>query len=240
MTLHALLNFDEHQSLRLNPRRHPNLGDAVMSCLLMPSEFRRAQTHYPILFHKTPGQDLATAIALFGFEAQENLFLNQDTWCADYIPLAHRIQPFLIGPVTETGQRQIHIDLDSPRWAKDNDPGSLDLFFKDGSASPFLSQIAEDLGELDLAHHQGQDFFLALKRYDLLEPLAVEFKLDEDHFTRLVGFHTLNEARLKDLDADALGDLHGEGHLQMIFMALASLNCLSSLIALKSARLRHD
>lgn len=60
-------------------------------------------------------------MTLFGFQDQENLFLQQDNWRGCYIPLMLRRQPFLIGQQLvredgiETTQRVIHIDLDNPR-----------------------------------------------------------------------------------------------------------------------------
>ena len=46
----------------------------------------------------------------------------------------------------------------------------------------------------------------------------------------------INEEKLQELDGDALGALHAEGHLMPIFMAVASLSNLSELVERKNKR----
>ncbi len=76
MASHVVLTADDHRSLRIDTGRGAELGDAVMSCLVVPNEFRRVQSEYPILFHRTPERDRFQALAMFGFEHGENLFLD--------------------------------------------------------------------------------------------------------------------------------------------------------------------
>jgi hypothetical protein len=63
--------------------------------------------------------------------------------------------------------------------------------------------------------------------------------LDDGSTNRLVGFHVIDEDRLRALDEASLGDLHASGHLLPIFMAMASLSNLSALIARKNRRMRN-
>lgn len=234
MAHHAILTADDHRALRVHPAPDAALGDGVMSCLVVPDEFRRVQAHFPILFRLTPERDRFQALAMFGFEPGENLFLNGEQWDARYRPLALQIQPFLIGrPASEGGDRQIHIDLDSPRIAAGED--GVRVFDEIGRATPYLEAIARQLGELDAGWQANDGFFAALTRHELLEPLTLEVTLDDHSVNRLVGYHGINEERLHQLDAAALGDLHADGHLMPIFMALASLSHVAELVARKNA-----
>src|SRR4029079_5764513 len=97
MSSHEILTAEAHRDLRIRTDRGAELGDAVMSCVVVPNEFRRVQNEYPILFRLNPERDSFTALAIFGFEAGENLFLENGRWDARYRPLAMDIQPFLIG-----------------------------------------------------------------------------------------------------------------------------------------------
>ena len=240
MSNHVLLTVEAHGALRINTRRDPALGDAVMSCLIPPDEFRQAQNHYPILFHRPPGGDRFQAVALFGFHPGENLFLEADGWDAAYLPLAMTIQPFLIGAPTSAGAApSVHIDMASPRILRAPDADGAAVFDEAGRPTAYLETMAEQLGELDAGYWRSADFFSALRRHDLLEPLAVEMMLEDGGFERLVGFHVIVEARLAALDADSIAALHAEGHLQPIYMAIASLANLAALIARKNRRLRH-
>lgn len=235
MTSHAILTKEKHRDLRIRAERGAALGDAVMACLTPPDEFRQVQAHYPILFRRNIERDDFTALAMFGFEDGENLFIEGDRWDAGYIPLAVAIQPFLIGTPAADGTKQVHIDMANPR-VSDSEEG-VRVFDEDGRPTPYLETIAEQLGALDAGYQASSDFFAALRRYELLEPLTLEITLDDGSTNRLVGYHVIDEARLQSLDGDALGALQAEDHLMPIFMALASLGNLTALIARRNRRM---
>lgn len=233
MANHVLLNGADHRTLRISALHGADRGDAVMSSLIVPSEFRRVQNDYPILFRLTPQRDRFQALAMFGFQPGENLFLDGAQWDARYRPLAMAIQPFLIGhPATEGGDKQIHLDLDSPRIAAGDE--GVRVFDDVGRPTPYLDTIAGQLGELDAGWLASEGFFAALARHELLEPLTLEITLADGSVNRLVGYHGIAEERLQQLDAAALGELHADGHLLPIFMAIASLSNVTELIDRKS------
>jgi len=234
MSEHMLLNIEAHRDLRIRRDRSATLGDAVMTALVVPDEFRRVQADYPILFRQTPERDGFVALALFGFDAGENLFLDGDRWDATCLPLSVDIQPFLIGgaPGAE-GARKAVIDMASPRIAGADSDG-VRVFDRDGRPTPYLETILERLGALDMGYRGAAAFFDALDRHGLLEPFTLEVTLNDGATNRLVGFHAIAEERLRDLDAATLGALHRDGHLLPIFMAVASLANLPGLIARKN------
>lgn len=237
MSAHEILTAEAHRDLRIRTERGAELGDAVMSCITVPNEFRRVQNEYPILFRLNIERDDFTALAIFGFEAGENLFLEEGRWDARYRPLAMDIQPFLIGATADqAGEKQVHVDLSSSRIGQGE---GIRVFDEHGRPTPFLETIAEQLGELDEGYQSSSDFFAALRRHDLLEPMTLEVTLDDGSTHRLVGFHVINEGRLASLDEATLGELHSSGHLMPIFMAVASLGNLTELIARKNRRLRN-
>lgn len=231
---HQILTVEAHRELRIRPVRSAELGDSVMSALAMPREFRDVQRHYPILFRMNAERDGFTALVLFGFETGENLFLAGDRWDAGYIPLAHDIQPFLIGGADAGGNRQVHVDLASPRIAADGD--GIRVFEPEGRPTPYLEAIADKLGALDAGYRESHDFFAALRRHDLLEPMTFEITLDDGATHSLVGFHAIDEQKLRGLDPAAVAELHGEGHLMPIFMAVASLGHMRDLVDRKNRK----
>jgi hypothetical protein len=234
MSDHALLDSTIHRDLRVRTVRGADLGDAVMCCIAMPDEFRRLQNDYPILFRLDVERDSFAALAMFGFENGENLFLDGDRWDARYVPLAIDIQPFLIGGTPDhSGEKQVHVDMASPRIA---DGEGVRVFDDDGRPTPYLETIADKLGALDAGFRASGDFVAALRRHNLLEPLTLEITLDDGSINRLVGFHVIDEARAAALDAVALGELSEADHLMPIFMAIASIGRLHELIARKNRR----
>ncbi|RYD86197.1 MAG: multidrug transporter [Sphingomonadales bacterium] len=234
MTDHAILTPEAHAELRIRTERGMDLGDAEMYAITVPSEFRQVQADYPILFRMNAERDGFVALAMFGFEAGENLYLDGGRWDAQGRPLSIDIQPFLIGgsPNDDDG-KQVHIDMGSPRIGGGE---GMRVFDETGRPTPYLEAIIDKLGALDEGYRESKHFFDALRRYELLEPLVLEVTLDDGSINRLVGFHVIDEEKLRALDASALGDLHAGGHLMPIFMALASLANLSGLIARKNRR----
>lgn len=236
MTQHAVLDNISHRELRVRADAGAELGDAVMTTLTVPSEFRNVQGHFPILFRREVSRSEFMAVALLGFETGENLFLDGDRWDARYRPLSLAIQPFLIGrPESGDGPGQVHVDVGHPRIALGDE--GIRLFDVDGAPTPYLEQIAERLGDLDQGYRESGAFYDALLAYDLLEPFSLEVTLDDGSIHSLVGFHIIDEARLRALGVDALGALHTAGHLMPMFMALASLSQLTALVERKNRRL---
>lgn len=234
MTQHTVLDSLNHRYLLVRTDRAAALGDAVMACLVMPAEFRRAQAHYPIVFRRDLESGAMSALALFGFENGENLFLGDGGWDAPWLPLAHAVQPFLIGRTADPQSTpQVHIDLASPRVSESEGER---LFDDMGNPSPLLEDVAQNLGDLDAAYRASGAFFEALERHELLEPFTLEVPLPDGSRRSLVGFLTINEERLQALPADVLGDLHTSGHLLPLFMAVASIGRFADLIARKATR----
>ena len=234
MSNHAILTAETHRDLRVRPERAPELGDGVMCCLTVPAEFRQVQNEYPILFRLDADRESFAAYAMFGFENGENLFLEDGRWDARYRPLAIDIQPFLIGQTDTTDvDKQVHVDMSSPRIAGSE---GVRLFDDTGRPTPYLETMAEKLGALDAGYQATADFMSALRARDLLEPMSLDITLNDGSTNRLVGFHVIDEDKLRALDPDDLADLHAKGHLMPIFMAVASLSNITALIARKNKR----
>ena len=235
MSTHQVLNSAEHAELRVHTGASATLGDGVMAALVVPQEFRQVQVHYPIVFRRDNDSGRFSALALFGFESGENLFLLEDSWDARYLPLSISIRPFLVGRSSDAdGQAQVHIDMAHPRVATGGE--GTRVFDEHGLPTPLLEDVSEKLGLLHEGYEASGQFFEALARYDLLEPFTFDVPLSSGSKHSLVGFHMINEDKLRALDADALGALQTDGHLMPIFMALASLSNLAELVVRKNAK----
>lgn len=235
MTQHAILDTATHGDLRISSIRGETEGDAVMSALAVPEEFRRLQDCYPILFRHDPANDSFTALAIFGFEPGENLFLENGDWQARCLPLAIDIQPFLIGrDRSGKGLGQVHIDMASARISRTGQ--GIRVFDENGAPTPYLENIAEQLGALDAGFIESAEFFAALRYHNLLEPFTLEVTLKDGSKNNLIGFHIINEDQLRTLGAEALGELHDAGFLLPVFMAVASLTRINDLVDRKNRR----
>lgn len=231
MSQSVLLHSLEHKDLRVIPDRGAAYGDDVMFSLTFPQEFRHVQAHYPIVFRRTDDAGGYEALALFGFETGENLFLGPQGWDAHYLPLNMERRPFLIG--RHGDELNIHIDPEHPRVSRTE---GEELFLPYGGTSPYLERIQSVLITL----HQGLQampaFVAALLEHELLESFVADIELNDGSQHRLVGFYTINEERLHALPGAALESLNRAGHLEAIYMAVASLANFRDLIARRERR----
>ncbi|WP_288378508.1 SapC family protein [uncultured Massilia sp.] len=227
----VLLNNIDHKDLRIVTRPGADLGDARAFVQTFPAEFRQLQAHYPIIFRKDDASQAYEPIALFGFESDENLFLEGQTWDAAAIPLLVSRMPFLIGQHGE--ELMIHVDLDNPRVS--NVEGEA-VFLPHGGMSPYL----ENVNSMLLAIHEGMQanagFIEALLKNELLEGFSLDITLDDGSQHRFGGFYTVNEERLAALDAATLDSLHKAGYLAAIYFQIASLSNFRSLIDRKNRK----
>jgi SapC len=225
MPKHAQLNNVDHRDLRVVVERGAAWGDAVMSALTFPAEFRDVQSRYPIVFQKTADGSLQP-VALFGFETGENLFLDANGWEPGYVPMSIERQPFLIG-LSADGAPMVHIDLAHPRVGAAQ---GIPLFRPHGGTSEYLERISAVLQTLHDGLRETPAFVEALLRHDLLESFVLDLELDDGAQHRLAGYYTVHEERLAQLDAAAVAGLHRDGHLQSIYMLVASLSQFRDLI----------
>ena len=105
MSQYETLNTEKHRQLRIKTGYSAALGDAVMTVMTFPLEFRDIQSCYPILFTKDPNTGGFFPAAIMGFEKDQNLFLRDDGWDAPYIPALAQRQPFLIATGGEGDDR---------------------------------------------------------------------------------------------------------------------------------------
>jgi hypothetical protein len=233
----VLLNNLDHRDLHVITTRGAAFGDGVMSALTFPDEFRTLQAHYPIVFHQAGDGSGFQALALFGFEEGENLFLAGERWDAPDLPLTVERQPFLIGVDGE--QLMVHVDLDSPRIARAAGAEREPVFLPQGGSSAYLERINSVLLAIHTGLQGAARFTAALLEHELLESFVLDITLDDGSENRLAGFYTINEERLAALDGPALEGLQRAGHLAPIYMALASLSNFRTLIDRKNDKRRH-
>ncbi|MGI9202267.1 MAG: SapC family protein [Woeseiaceae bacterium] len=235
MPNYALVNKDFHQETRIKTERSAELGDGVQMAITFPAEFRNVQSDYPILFQKS-GDDDYIPVALFGFEPNENLFLNDDGWNASYIPAMVRKEPFLIGSQGDgdDANRLLSLDLDHPRVNQEEGEA---LFGELGEMTDFLESRAAMLEMIYAGTQENKRLVQALVDQDLIESVTFDITLNDGTRNSLLGFHTINEEKLADLSAETLHLFNRNDMLVSLFMIIASTNKMQGLIDRKNARL---
>lgn len=241
MAKHELLNNITHKNLKVLTEKSEFLGSKVAYSVIFPFEFKHVQADYPIFFLKDKDTNQFSAIALFGFEQGENLFLSDEGWEASYIPMFVEREPFLIGFQQEqsNGEAQplIHIDMDSPRV---NEEAGINVFLEHGGNSEYLNRISTILKTLHDSKESTDLFLNTIQDLELIEPLNLDIQLNDGSNNRLSGFHTINEDKLSNLSGQQLESLNKSGLLHVIYMVIASHANLTSLIQKKDKRVKSQ
>ena len=229
MGQYEILNKEKHRHLRIKTGYGPTLGDAVMYMMTYPMEFRDIQSCYPILFTKDPNTGGFFAAAVLGFEADQNLFLQDDGWDASYVPAMAQRQPFLIATGGEGDDRTpvVSLDVDHPRVSQDEGEA---LFDSQGGTTEFLERKIALLDKLHNGLQHGKGFVDALLEHELLEQITLDIAFDDGSKQTLQGFYCIAEERLYQLQGDVLESLNQAGYLQPVFMAVASLSRMRNVI----------
>ena len=240
MSNHVLLDNVTHEGLRVHKVYGRGQGYDVNVARVFPTEFAQLQMEYPLFFVKNADSRQFETIALLGFAEGENLYLGNGGWDARYVPLSIERQPLLIGfqeQLVDGVPSQVpvvHVDLDHPSVSTaEGEP----LFLAHGGESPLLERLSSVLKAIHDGHQVNDSFSQLLVGLDLIESLSLDVRFDDGSRQTLKGLYTINEDRLRTLNASGLEALHKHGHLRDIYMILAGMPNLEKLIARKNALL---
>ncbi|WP_066965850.1 SapC family protein [Microbulbifer sp. Q7] len=239
----VLLNNVDHAELKVSEQYGEAFGHKVGRTVVFPSEFEQLQCEYPLLIARGSDAGQYQCVALFGFSADENLFLDASApgrWDASVVPLMIAKGPFLIGsqeeftPSGPVRKAVVHIDLDDPRV---NTSEGQPLFLDFGGNSPYLEQVQKRLQALDEGIGMTGAFTQVLSELGLLEAVALDIGLSDGSNYKLEGYFTVSRERFMALPDETLGQLHRGGYLSAIYALLASLGNVQKLVRRKETQL---
>lgn len=221
----VLLDSQSHRKLRVHAQPAAHYGDDQRFVAVVVNEFHVLAMHYPILFSKDADTGRFYCGAMMGFDAGENLFLNDQRTSGTYRPLNLQRGPFL------TSGSDLAIDLDHPRVAPSGDQA---LFTETGEPSGYLQSIMGLMRELRPGLERTRIFIDTLLNLQLIEPIAISARFDDGTNREFTGLYTVSRDRLKELADAAVLDLFKRGYLQLIYSMLASLAHVSALARRKN------
>ena len=224
----VLLDNQSHRKLRVHAQAGAQYGDNQRFVAVVVNEFHALATHCPILFSKDADTGQFYCGAMMGFDAGENLFLEDYRTLSVYRPLNLQRGPFL------TSGSDLAIDLDHPRVAAG---GDQELFTETGEPSRYLQSIMGLMRDLRPGLERTRIYIDTLLGLKLIEPMTVSARFDDGSNREISGLYTINRDQLKELPDAAVLDLFRRGYLQLIYLMLASLDHVSALLQKKNRSL---
>jgi hypothetical protein len=221
----VLLNNESHRKLRVHAQPAGYFGDNQRFVAVVVNEFHVLAMHYPILFSKDGDTGQFYCGAMLGFDAGENLFLEEQRALMAYRPLNLQRGPFV------TSGAELAIDLEHPRVSPS---GDQQLFTEAGEPSSYLRSVMGLMRDLRPGLERTRIFTDTLLGLKLIEPMTIKARFDDGTNHEFTGLYTINRDQLKALADPAVLDLFRRGYLQLIYLMLASLNHVSVLAAKKN------
>jgi len=225
MTNIVLLDSQSHRKLRVHAQAAAHYGDNQRFVGVVVGEFHALAMHYPILLSKDADTGQFYCGAMLGFDAGENLFLDEHRTLKVYRPLNLQRGPFL------TSGSDLAIDLDHPRVAPS---GDQELFTEAGEPSNYLQSIMGLMRDLRPGLERTRVFIDTLLGLKLIEPMTISARFDDGMQREFTGLYTVNRNQLQDLADAAVLDLFRRGYLQLIYLMLASLDHVPALAQRKN------
>jgi hypothetical protein len=228
----VILNSQTHRALRVLAGPSARHGDSRRFVQVVIREFPHLVAHYPLFFAKDSETGAFYCGAMLGFDAEENLFLNEGGKGQDaYRPLNLQRGPFYVAG------NDLAIDLDNPRvGAADGEA----LFTEDGEPTPYLESIKYAFRELKPGQETTKVFIDTLLGRKLIEPIDIDLAFDDGTRRDLQGLYTISQDTLRGLPDDVVLNLFRRGYLHLIYLMVASLQQVSVLAQRKNRRLHES
>jgi len=219
MTTQEMLNPQDHSQLRLRPgEREPHFVQIVAS------EFAAAALCCPIVFTKEATTGAFYAGALLGLKPEEGALRGVEER-GGFNPLSLQRDGFYIAG---TG---IAIDRASPHFSEtEGEP----LFDSTGQPAVSLRNIQRVLGQLQAGMAATDEFLRALTELRLLESIDVSLSFRGGEQITLRGLYTVSLDGLRGLDDAAALRLFRSGHLQLAYLAAASVQQIAVLAGIRN------
>ena len=199
------------------------------------SEFPSAGRDYPLVFISGDQGKTYTPMAVLGFEARQNLFIQPDgNWdAAVYLPAYVRRYPFCMTRVTVNGETRPERVTCVEKQALDDRGTSL--FDKKGNPMPEWQALEKLLFEYEADLARTEEMCRLLAEYRLLEPFVMQAMPNQGEPLQMTGLFRITEAALGALDAGKLKSLAQQNFLGGIYAHLFSLANFERLLGRRAA-----
>ena len=95
------------------------------------------------------------------------------------------------------------------------------VFLAQGGNSPYLEHIITVLRGINDGVQAGKAMFAAFQALELIQPMTLDVRFDDNHGVNLTGLYGIDRERLAGLDAASLHELHRvQGRYALVTMCI--------------------
>ena len=224
-----IVNSQRHGSSKVNANHELFLKEHQQTVVVFPVEYQFLAEDYPIFFMKNPETGQFLTVVMTGLDENENLYVVDGAWQANYIPLNLARQPFCYGK-TDNGEELLCIDEDSVRF------GEVGLsLFEEEKPTEVLERAASILAEIKKGAQEQQSFCETMAKYEMIEPAELKVSIGDEEKT-LAGIYMLKRDNLLIEDEQLYNELKEKKFDTYIEAILASENRLGHWIDRKKKK----
>lgn len=236
MSKAAVLDNVKHKELKVDTKPHLSAQHNVNRTIVHVTEISELHKEFPLVFFKHPENNQTQLHAILGLDKNENLFITEDGWTTRFVPALLARGPFSLGynkDEDEISNPVICIDTDDSRV--NTDKGEA-LFLQFGGEAPYLEYVKKALQTIQTGIEFDQTLFSLVESMDLLEPVTINIKLNNEEEVNFSHYFTINQDKLSQLGGESLAKLNQFGVLSLLFFVLSSMGNFQQLITLKNAK----
>jgi SapC len=231
------LDSAEHRSLKLQmPITDWSLASNLNAMFVAAAEFGDVSRDFPIVFVKAgkedDGSDAIAPIAVFGLTQNQNLFLDNGTWRARYMPAVLRAYPFCIARIN-ADQFAICVDM---AFKGTSQTQGQPLFEADGKPAEMLKNMTQHLETLEGEIQRTRLIGKRLLELDLLRDMRFDVTLPDGKQHTVDGFLTIDDKKATELPDAVVTELHRTGMLGLMHAHWLSLGNMQRLVDWHVAR----
>lgn len=219
------LNKDQHGETKIsNEKAFSHISSDHMLPVVV-HEFVAAGAEFPIVFVKN--RDVIQPVAMLGLQPNQNLFIRDDKWQANYVPRAVRNYPLVLVQNKPDGDRLL-VAMDESS-ARINTTDGNPLFNADGSESEFLTFRKQQMAEFLDMGAVTRVFVDKLQSLELIKEQVLTLTINGEE-RRINGIHLIDEPKLNELSDEQFLELRKNGYLTAIYAHLMSLQHTQKLV----------
>ena len=234
----AALDSAIHRELKLKvPITDWSLAGQLNALFVAAAAFGDACKEFPIVFIKAgkeaDGSDAIAPIAVLGMVANDNLFLQDGKWRAQYMPAILRMYPICIGRLDE---ERFAICMDMA-FAGANQTEGEPVFTPEGQPAELLKTMQKQLETLEAEIQRTRQVCKRISDLGLLTDMRFDVTLADGRQHTVDGFLTVDEKKVGELSDTVVGELHRSGVLGLIHLHWLSLTNMRGLAEWHAQRL---
>ncbi len=232
-----VLNFEKHRSLKLDTSFNEKHSDLRPTAVVSIDELPQLVLDFPVFFKKNAQNGQFELVAVMGFEANENLFVDAGEWRGGYIPRDLKRWPFQACTSSdgllahEVLEFRLGIDVDSSRVSSVHGDS---VFDHNGELSTCSKEAITVLSDIVRGSKLTQLFVDKLLTLKLIEEVKLKLSSPRGESVDIAGLYSIPSERVQKLsDKDSLELLSSE-YLPAIYGILYSQGHISKLISWKA------